>query len=54
MDPTIVGLWGGHRNSGRRKRPSVDLYSEICRSNAISFDVVAHFAPEILPKLFPD
>lgn len=49
------GLWElDIETQARHKRPSVDLYSEICRTNAISFDMVARFAPEILPKLFPD
>ena len=49
------GLWElDVETQARRKRPSVDLYSEICRENAISSDLVARYAPEILPKLFPD
>jgi beta-glucosidase len=37
----------------RRKRPSVDLYAEICRENGISSEMVEKFAPEIFSKLFP-
>jgi beta-glucosidase len=37
----------------RRKRPSADLYAEICRENAISSDIVARYAPELLNPLFP-
>lgn len=49
------GLWElDVETQARRKRPSVDLYSEICRENTISSDLVARYAPEILPKIFPD
>ncbi len=49
------GLWElDVESQARRKRSSVDLYSEICRENAISSDLVARYASEILPKLFPD
>jgi len=37
----------------RRKRPSVDLYAEICRENGISSEMVEKYAPEVLSKLFP-
>jgi beta-glucosidase len=38
----------------RRKRPSADLYAEICRENGISDEMVRRYAPEVLPLLFPD
>ena len=38
----------------RRKRPSADLYAEICCENAISSDLVSRFAPEVLEILFPN
>ncbi len=49
------GLWElDPQTQARRRRPSVDLYAEICKENGISSDMVARFAPEILDKLFPD
>jgi beta-glucosidase len=49
------GLWElDVETQARRKRPSADLYKEICYENAISTDMVARYAPELLPKLFPD
>jgi len=48
------GLWELDVDTqARRKRPSADLYAEICRENAISSDMVARYAPEILETLFP-
>lgn len=48
------GLWGLDINTQiRRKRPSVDLYAEICRENSISSELVARYAPEVFDKLFP-
>jgi beta-glucosidase len=38
----------------RRKRPSADLYAEICKENGISDEMVARYAPVVLPLLFPD
>jgi beta-glucosidase len=49
------GLWElDIATQARRRRPSVDLYAEICKTNGISSEVVAQYAPEILDKLFPD
>ena len=49
------GLWElDTETQARRKRPSVDLYAEICRENGISSDMVARYAPEIYEKIFPD
>jgi beta-glucosidase len=49
------GLWELDVNTqGRRKRPSADLYAEICRENGLSADMVARYAPEIFSRLFPN
>jgi len=49
------GLWElDTETQARRKRPSADLYAGICRENGISSELVAKYAPELLPKLFPD
>ena len=49
------GLWGlDLETQARIRRPSVDLYAEICRLNGISSAMVEKYAPEALPKLFPD
>jgi len=48
------GLWGlDVETQARIRRPSVDLYAEICRMNGISADMVEKYAPEALPRLFP-
>lgn len=48
------GLWGLDVNTQARiRRPSVDLYAEICQLNGISSDMVKRFAPEANPVLFP-
>ena len=38
----------------REPRPSARLYADICRTGAISTDLVAHYAPNLLPALFPE
>lgn len=49
------GLWNlDVETQARQKRPSADLYAEICQENGLSDDMVRRFAPEALPKLFPD
>ena len=49
------GLWGlDVTTQARFKRPSADLYAEICRENGLSDDMVKRFAPALLPILFPD
>jgi beta-glucosidase len=48
------GLWGLDVATQKRiRRPSVDLYEEICKENGISSEVVSRFAPEIFDDLFP-
>lgn len=48
------GLWAlDNETQARIKRPSADLYAEICRQNGISSEVVERYAPEIFDKLFP-
>lgn len=49
------GLWGLEVETQRRiRRPSVDLYAEICKTNSLSAEMVQRFAPEIYTKLFPE
>ncbi len=48
------GLWGLDVDTQQRiKRPSVDLYAEICKTNGISSEVVEKFAPDAMKRLFP-
>ena len=48
------GLWGlDVETQTRIRRPSVDLYAEICHQNAISSDLVQRYAPESFNQLFP-
>ena len=48
------GLWGlDVATQARIRRPSVDLYAEICRTNGISADMVEKYAPESMKTLFP-
>jgi len=37
----------------RSKRPSADLYAEICKENGLSSHMVRKYCPEIFEKLFP-
>ena len=49
------GLWElDLATQARHKRPSADLYAEICRENGISDDMVRRYAPTALPALFPE
>jgi len=49
------GLWElDVETQARRKRPSADLYAEICQTNGISSEMVARFAPELFPSMFPN
>ena len=48
------GLWGLDVDTQKRiRRPSVDLYEEICKENGISSQMVQKYAPDILSKMFP-
>jgi beta-glucosidase len=49
------GLWGLNTDSQSRiRRPSVDLYSAICRENALSSAMVEKFAPQSIKNIFPE
>ncbi|MBN1147596.1 MAG: glycoside hydrolase family 1 protein [Anaerolineales bacterium] len=49
------GLWGLDPDTQARiRRPSVDLYAEICKQNGISSETVARYAPEIFEGMFPN
>ena len=49
------GLWGlDVETQARIRRPSVDLYAEICKENGLSSEMVAKYCPEALQKIFPD
>jgi beta-glucosidase len=48
------GLWElDIETQARRKRPSADLYAEICQQNSITADTVRKFAPHIFEQIFP-
>jgi beta-glucosidase len=48
------GLWGLDIDTQQRiRRPSVDLYAEICKENGISREMVQKYCPEVLEKIFP-
>jgi beta-glucosidase len=48
------GLWGLDLETQKRiKRPSVDLYAEICKENGLSSEMVQKYCPEVFDKLFP-
>jgi beta-glucosidase len=48
------GLWELDVETQKRsKRPSADLYAEICQENGLSSEMVARYAPEVFSKLFP-
>ncbi|MEJ2060919.1 MAG: family 1 glycosylhydrolase [Gammaproteobacteria bacterium] len=49
------GLWElDVESQARCKRPSADLYAEICRENGVSSEMVEHYAPDIIGEMFPD
>jgi len=49
------GLWGlDPQTQIRTKRKSVDLYAEICRTNAITSEAVEKFAPEVYDIIYPE
>ncbi len=48
------GLWElDIETQARIKRPSAEMYAEICRVNGISSEVVEKYAPESMAVLFP-
>jgi beta-glucosidase len=48
------GLWElDVESQARTKRPSADLYAEICKGNCISTDMVERYAPELMERMFP-
>jgi beta-glucosidase len=48
------GLWGlDVETQARLRRPSVDLYAEICQENGLSSAMVAKYCPEAMEKIFP-
>ena len=48
------GLWALDVDTQKRtRRPSADLYAQICRENGLSSDMVQKYAPEVFDKLFP-
>ena len=48
------GLWGLNPDTQERiRRPSVDLYSEICHENGLSSAMIRKYAPEALDNIFP-
>ncbi|HPA33008.1 MAG TPA: glycoside hydrolase family 1 protein [Anaerolineaceae bacterium] len=49
------GLWGLDPATQKRfRRTSVDLYAAICHENALSWDTVHQYAPQVLSRLFPE
>ena len=48
------GLWSLDVETQKRtKRPSADLYAEICKENGLSSEMVQKYCPEVFEKLFP-
>jgi len=48
------GLWGLDIETQKRsKRPSADLYADICKENGLSSEMVSKYCPEVFDKLFP-
>jgi beta-glucosidase len=48
------GLWGLDLETQKRiKRPSADLYAEICKENGLSSEMVQKYCPEVFDQLFP-
>ncbi len=47
------GLWALDPETQKRtKRPSVDLYAEICKENGLSSGMVRQYCPEVFDKIF--
>jgi len=48
------GLWAlDEKTQKRTKRPSADLYAEICQENGLTSEMVQKYCPEVFEKLFP-
>jgi beta-glucosidase len=48
------GLWSLDVETQKRtKRPSADLYAEICKENGLSSEMVQKYCPEVFDRLFP-
>jgi beta-glucosidase len=48
------GLWGLDETTQKRtKRPSAELYAEICKENGLTSEMVQKYCPEVFDKLFP-
>ncbi|NJC97376.1 MAG: glycoside hydrolase family 1 protein [Anaerolineae bacterium] len=48
------GLWAlDVATQKRTKRPSADLYAEICKENGLTSEMVQKYCPEVFGKLFP-
>lgn len=48
------GLWAlDEKTQKRTKRPSADLYAEICKENGLTSEMVQKYCPEVFDKLFP-
>jgi len=48
------GLWElNTETQARRKRPSADLYAEICKENGLTTEMVKKYCPEAFEKMFP-
>ena len=48
------GLWAlDEKTQKRTKRPSADLYAEICKENGLTSEMVQKYCPEIFNTLFP-
>ena len=48
------GLWGLDLDTQKRiRRPSVDLYAEICKENGISSEMVQKYCPDVFERIFP-
>ncbi|MFN2120975.1 MAG: glycoside hydrolase family 1 protein [Anaerolineales bacterium] len=48
------GLWALDEVTQKRsKRPSADLYADICRTNSLSAEMVERYCPEVYDKIFP-
>ncbi|MDP3184579.1 MAG: family 1 glycosylhydrolase, partial [Anaerolineales bacterium] len=49
------GLWElDPETQARRKRPSANLYAEICKENGLTSEMVTKYCPEVFGKLFPE